>query len=471
MTSWQLDGYDELHELGVGGGGRVVLARHVASGRLVAIKYLAAWLATSEERLSAFRGEAELMAGLVDPNLVTLYEYLETDSGAAIVMELVEGVALRDMLEHAGPLTPQAALTLMKGSLLGLAALHRQGIVHRDYKPENVMVGADGATKLVDYGIAAPVGECAGIAGTPLYMAPEQWVGEASTPASDVYAATATFVESLTGQAIYSGDTTDALRHQHLMAAPPLDRLPAAVRGIAAAGLAKHPQERIGDAEALVKRLDAAAGDAHGPDWEAHGRHHLAARAAALALLFPRHRFSVKDHAHFHTHAGGTKADPPRRRGLWGAGIAAGLLAVAGFAGGAAAAAADQAPADAAATAYQQLPATVVTTPPAVKPSPAITPKAKPKPEPAVTIAPAAAPAPVEQAVYEPAPAPYLPPAAPVALPPAPAPQPTAPAPTQAAPPTPPPAPPATQAPTPPYPTWSPPTGPRRGGVPIRVMP
>ena len=145
------------------------------------------------------------MAGLVDPHLVTLYEYVETTAGAAIVMDLLEGVALRKMLEDGGPLTPEASLTLMKGSLLGLAALHAQGVVHRDYKPENVMVDAAGNTKLVDYGIAAPVGEIAGVSGTPLYMAPEQWRGEPSNAATDVYAATATFVECLTGHPTFTG--------------------------------------------------------------------------------------------------------------------------------------------------------------------------------------------------------------------------------------------------------------------------
>ncbi len=212
MSGWQLDGFEELGELGVGGGGRVVLARHETTGRDVAVKYLASWLVDSPDRLADFRTEAELMAGLVDDNLVTLYEYVETDAGAAIAMELVEGVALRAILEEGGPLTPEAALTLMKGSLRGLGALHRQGVVHRDYKPENVMVDATGATKLVDYGIAAPVGEFAGIAGTPLYMAPEQWAGEPSTAASDVYAASATFVESLTGHTVFPATTVDALR-------------------------------------------------------------------------------------------------------------------------------------------------------------------------------------------------------------------------------------------------------------------
>ena len=268
-----------------------------STGRDVAVKYLASWLVDSPERLADFRTEAELMAGLVDDNLVTLYEYVETDAGAAIAMELVEGVALRAILEKDGPLTPEASLTLMKGSLRGLAALHRQGVVHRDYKPENVMVDGAGATKLVDYGIAAPVGELAGIAGTPLYMAPEQWAGEPSTAASDVYAASATFVESLTGHPVFNATTVDGLRSQHFSSDPSLEGVPAEVRGIAKAGLAKDPAERITDAEALVEQLEVVAGDTYGPDWEERGRRHLAARAALLALLFPHARLKVTQHA------------------------------------------------------------------------------------------------------------------------------------------------------------------------------
>ncbi|HEX4432157.1 MAG TPA: serine/threonine-protein kinase [Frankiaceae bacterium] len=286
MTSWQLSGFAEERELGSGGSGRVVLARHEATGNEVAVKYLAAWLAADAAHLENFRTEAHLMAGLVDPHLVTLYEYVETTAGAAIVMDLLEGVALRKMLEDGGPLSPEAALTLMKGSLLGLAALHAQGVVHRDYKPENVMVDASGNTKLVDYGIAAPVGEIAGVSGTPLYMAPEQWRGEPSNAATDVYAATATFVECLTGHPMFTGSTVGALLQQHLTIPPPLDEVPEAVRPIAVAGLAKDPAERLGDAQALVARLDVLAPAAYGPDWERHGRAHLAARAVLLALLF-----------------------------------------------------------------------------------------------------------------------------------------------------------------------------------------
>src|SRR5689334_4767501 len=101
-----------------------MLAEHIESGVQVAIKYLAAGLLADEEFLSRFRDEARLLADLNDPHLVFFYEYVEAWSGAAIVMELVEGVSLNQILAAAGPTTPEAALAVLKGSLLGLASAH-----------------------------------------------------------------------------------------------------------------------------------------------------------------------------------------------------------------------------------------------------------------------------------------------------------------------------------------------------------
>jgi serine/threonine-protein kinase len=105
-------------------------------------------------------------------------------------MELVDGVSLHEMITRQGPTGPQSALAVLKGSLLGLAAAHALGIVHRDYKPENVLVDGAGHSKLTDFGVAARAGEAAS-GGTPLYMAPEQWAGAPASPATDIYAATA----------------------------------------------------------------------------------------------------------------------------------------------------------------------------------------------------------------------------------------------------------------------------------------
>src|SRR5579862_6628326 len=176
-AGWHVPGYTELRPLGRGGFGDVVLARHDASGILVAIKYLRRDLLTDRSFVQAFRHEAAVLSSVDDQNVVRLYEYVETDIGAAIVMELVDGVSLRQILSRQGRTTAEAALVVLQGSLLGLAAAHRVGVVHRDYKPENVLVNGDGVSKLTDFGIAARAGDRPLPAGTLSYAAPEQMRG------------------------------------------------------------------------------------------------------------------------------------------------------------------------------------------------------------------------------------------------------------------------------------------------------
>jgi eukaryotic-like serine/threonine-protein kinase len=287
MNAWTVPGYVECRELGSGAAGRVVLAVHAATGVQVAVKYLGERLRAEAGFLREFQAEAQLLGGLDSPHVVGLYEYVEAPQGAAIVMELVDGLALRALLARGEPLGPEAALVLLKGSLLGLAAAHRAGVVHRDYKPENVLVAADGTSKLVDFGIAARHGTTPGVAGTPAYMAPEQWSGEPASPAADVYAATATFFECLTGRKPFPGATIAELALQHVTAPVPEEVAPEPVRPLIRRGLAKTPQERPENAEAFVAELEEVAGAAYGPDWEERGQRRLAALAALLPLLFP----------------------------------------------------------------------------------------------------------------------------------------------------------------------------------------
>jgi serine/threonine protein kinase len=285
---WQVNGYTHIRDLGEGASGRVVLAVHDESGVPVAIKYLSPQLADDAQFRADFRAEAQVLVEVADPHIARLHEYVEAPGGCAIVMELVDGVSLRQVLSEFGPTEPESALFILKGSLLGLAAAHASGVVHRDYKPENVLVNAEGASKLADFGIAVPVGTCGDISGTPGYMAPEQWNGQPATPATDIYAATATFYECVTGRPPYDGggDLT-VLKRQHENGRIPVEDTPRTLQGLIRDGLAKRPTDRPPSAWDFVQLLDEVAVAALGPDWEERGRRRLAERVAALALLFP----------------------------------------------------------------------------------------------------------------------------------------------------------------------------------------
>jgi serine/threonine-protein kinase len=285
MSAWVVPGYTEERELGHGASARVVAATHNASGQQVAIKYLAPRLLRDPNFLARFRAEVELLASIDVPHVVRLFDYVEhPGEGAAIVMELVDGVSLHEMITRQGATTPESALVVLKGSLLGLAAAHQLGIVHRDYKPENVLVDGAGNSKLTDFGVAVKAGERAPVGGTPLYMAPEQWNGEPATPATDIYAATAVFFECLTGQTPFSGRLEHlAMQHQTASIPVALDDQP--LQALIERGLAKDPRDRPAHAVEFVAELNWVADRAYGEDWEERGRNELARRAAALLLL------------------------------------------------------------------------------------------------------------------------------------------------------------------------------------------
>ncbi|WP_241756636.1 serine/threonine-protein kinase [Actinomadura sp. RB99] len=284
MDGWHVEGYTEVRELGHGGQGRVVLARADATGAPVAIKYLAG--GADEAERERMRHEARMLAQADSPHVARLHRLVEGADGVAIVMEAVDGVSLKELLERNGALGPEASLAVLKGSLLGLAAAHELGVVHRDYKPANVVVPADGTSRLVDFGIAVPAGREAGGSGTAYYMAPEQWDRHIAQPAGDVYSATCVFVECVSGRRPYGGDRRE-LRRAHLTAPVPVESVPEPLRPLVAAGMAKAPEDRPPSAAAFVADLERTAREAYGPDWEERGVRRLATAAAALAALFP----------------------------------------------------------------------------------------------------------------------------------------------------------------------------------------
>jgi eukaryotic-like serine/threonine-protein kinase len=280
-----IEGYRELRELGSGASGRVVAAVHEASGRTVAIKFLSPELLAQGRFADGFRAEARLLAGLNDPHLVRFYEYVETRDSAAIVMELVEGCTLRALLDQEGATRPISALTVLKGSLLGLAAAHRAGVVHRDYKPANVLVSADGVSKLADFGVALAAGERTGPVGTPSYMAPEQWRGAPADPSTDVYAATVVFFECVTGQRPFQGSSLPELAAAHQHAPIPADQVPSPLRPLLERGMAKTAAQRPASAQEFLTQVERAAEEGYGRDWEVVGLGLLGTAAGALGTL------------------------------------------------------------------------------------------------------------------------------------------------------------------------------------------
>ncbi|MEU7979684.1 protein kinase [Micromonospora sp. NPDC049081] len=277
---WRLSGYTPVRQLGAGTSGPVLLATHDATGTPVAIRYLTPALGGDPAFRMALREQARLLVEVDDPHVCRLFEYAETHAAAAIVVELVNGVTLRQLLRTRGPVGPEAALCVLKGSLAGLAAVHARGVVHGDHRPDNVLVTRDGWPTLTDVGIAPP-------AGNRHYQAPEQWTGAPAEPAGDIYAVTATFFECLTGRPPYDGRDLATLRAQHSAAPIPGTPTPAPVHDLLRHGLAWCPADRTQPAEIFLTELEHTAARSYGGDWEERGRRQLAQRVALLAACLP----------------------------------------------------------------------------------------------------------------------------------------------------------------------------------------
>jgi serine/threonine-protein kinase len=271
-----INGYRILREIGSGASGTVVAAVDEASGRPVAIRFLAPGLMADAGFANAFPGEAALLRSLSSPHLAGLLAYVRSPDTAAIVTELIEGVSLRTLLVERGPTGATAALAVLKDSLLGLAAAHRVGIVHRAYRPSNVLVTAEGPMVLTDVGIAA---RGFGPSGNASYTAPELSRGAPWGPAADLYAAAAVFFECLTGHAPSPDGGTAAVS---------VAEVPEPLRELAARGLAPSPADRPASAEAFAAELEDAASRGYGTTWEPAGLASLAAGAAHTASLSPR---------------------------------------------------------------------------------------------------------------------------------------------------------------------------------------
>lgn len=242
MSSWVVPGYTEMRELSSRSAiTRVTLAWHDATGIPVAIRYLDDDPPADGELRRLTRAEATRLSEVDSPHVIRHREYVESAAGRAIVMELVDGVSLRVILDEGGPLEPPAAAVVLRDSLLGLVAAHSREVLHRDQRPEHVLIDTEGRAKLVEFGAAA--GTC-----------PDR----NATVHTDLAAVLATYRECLAD----SGAVPLALPPSGTAAEP-------AVPGRAAA-------------RTVLAELTELAGAAYGPDWAARGRESLALRAARL---------------------------------------------------------------------------------------------------------------------------------------------------------------------------------------------
>jgi serine/threonine protein kinase len=266
MTGTLLAGrYRTMARVGSGGMATVLLAEDERLGRQVAVKRLHA--ESPENTARRFRREARLGASLNHPNLVAVFDIETDDEGVLIVMEYVEGETLRDAIER-GPLDPVRALEVLRGVAEGLEHAHREGIVHRDVKPANVLLGRDGRIKLADLGIATAVEGTrltmsGTVLGTAAYMAPEQLEGHRPGPAADVYSLAVVAWETLSGRRAYGGRTPMEIARRKAEETPPDLREawpgapPAAVEVLARA-MGVDPAGRPGTPTAFVDELARA---------------------------------------------------------------------------------------------------------------------------------------------------------------------------------------------------------------------
>lgn len=259
--------YQLQDALGYGGMAEVHRARDTRLDRDVAIKTLRVDLARDPLFQSRFRREAQSAAALNHPSIVAVYDTGEDRSGEApvpyIVMEYVPGQTLRDILAAEGQLPWRRALDVVARILAALDYSHRQGIVHRDIKPGNVMIDPDGRVKVMDFGIARAVAaataaltQTATVMGTAQYLSPEQARGESVDARSDVYSTGCLLYELLTGSPPFTGDSPVAVAYQHVRedAVPPSElvaELPPVVDAIVLKAMAKNPVNRYQSAEEM----------------------------------------------------------------------------------------------------------------------------------------------------------------------------------------------------------------------------
>ena len=274
------DAFRVERELGRGAMGVVLLANHLALDRLVALKVHRAQNPADVSRLAR---EAKAMAKVRHPNVVGIYDVRESGGSLFIAMEYIEGCSARRWLAQPGVAWRQR-LDVCVQAAKGLQAAHAAGLVHRDFKPENILIGNDGRVLVADFGLARAPGAVPAdpatpspgidaqltavgqVTGTPAYMSPEQWSGGAVDARSDVFALSVVFYEALYGRRPFSGTTPSDLVFQitrgMVLDPPAQTEVPKAVFDVLRRGMAVDPQYRFGSAAMLVRAVQSATSSA-----------------------------------------------------------------------------------------------------------------------------------------------------------------------------------------------------------------
>ena len=271
--------YELLERLGAGGMGAVYRARRLHIGDEVAVKLLSHDITRERQAIERFRREARAAALIRHPNVVSIHDFNDESSvgdrdEAYIVMELVKGESLRHLLEREGRLAPERAVKLMLEICAGVGVAHRQGLLHRDLKPDNVIIspptheGEEETAKVVDFGLAkvrdevSPLTQTGALMGTLYYMSPEQCRGDELDQRTDVYSLGAMLYEMLSGRPPFQANNFTGLITKHLHDPPPtLDYslgIPPALSSICFRALAKQRDDRPADALVLAKELQSA---------------------------------------------------------------------------------------------------------------------------------------------------------------------------------------------------------------------
>jgi serine/threonine protein kinase len=261
------DRYRRVRVLGHGGMATVELAQDTELDRPVAIKRLAENFAGDDEYKHRFLREARLAARLSNPNIVAVYDAGDENGVPFIVMEYVEGETVSDLLRRRGRLEPAQAVALALQACAGLETAHEAGLVHRDIKPQNLLITLDGTLKIADFGIARSLDgtqltQAGTVLGTAGYLAPEQAAGAQVTAAADIYALGAVLYELLTGRPPYEADSLAELFVKQAEASiTPLRELvpavPASLEDAVMHALARAPEYRPASAAAFAAELGA----------------------------------------------------------------------------------------------------------------------------------------------------------------------------------------------------------------------